>query len=185
MKQMKKSIALVMALAFYSMVSYAELIPGEKKVFLDTPGGESLQIGTLRLTGNPSNLQIQFTLDESQFSDQFLSMRPFKCIDGTPMVCRLAYPYEKKNQIQPDDFGDLEYEFLFIARSPKEYGIDPYNGRYYVIKEVEGNLIGEIRAVDLNILAAPPDDGNLRPITSADLDPLEAENERFPILRIE
>lgn len=101
------------------------------------------------------------------------------------MVCRLAYPYEKPNRISNEDLGDLEYEFLFIVRSPTEYGIDPYNGRYYVLREENGKFVGTVHAVDLNILAAPPDDGNMRPITPADLDPLEAESERFPTLRIE
>jgi len=165
--------------------AHAEISAGEKKVFLDSPSGESLQIGTVTMQGEPNAMDITFVLDESKFSDQFLSMRPFKCIDGSPMVCRLAYPYEKENRISADNFGDLEYEFLFISRSPTEYGIDPYNGRYYVISEKQGKLTGEIRAVDLNILAAPPEEGNTRPITEADLDPLEASNERFPVLRIE
>ena len=78
----------------------------------------------------------------------------------------------------------LEYEFLFIERSPTEYGIDPYNGRYYVLEERDGALIGEPRAVDLNLLASPPESGVARPIGEADLDFIEVENERFQRLVI-
>ncbi len=182
---LKKGIEILVLSLTLSATAQSEIVAGEKKVFLETPSGESLQIGSVVLSGEPNAMNIAFTIDDSKFSDQFLSMRPFKCIDGKPMVCRLEYSYPKKNQVSASDFADLEYDLLFITRSPTDYGIDPFNGRYYIITENNGKLIGEIRGVDLNILAAPPAEGDLRPITEADLDPLELENERFPVLRIE
>ena len=140
-------------------------------------------IGTLDLRRDGAGWRFDFRPNDEAFSDQFLSMRPFKCIDGRPMLCRLEYPYDKGRRIGVD-FTDLEYEFLFIVRSPAEYGIDPYNGRYYVLEERDGALIGEPRAVDLNLLASPPESGVTRPIGEADLDRIEVENERFQRLVI-
>ena len=52
------------------------------------------------------------------------------------------------------------------------------------MKLEDGVFRGEPKAVDLNILAAPPDAGVTYPITEAELDFIEAESERFPSLVI-
>ena len=173
------------------LLLFALLLPlaahGESRthdVILESDSGESIVIGSVTFSADGDGDQFRFTMDDSKFSDQFLSMRPFKCLDGDTMVCHLAYPYERMMKIQTGDLADLEYEFLFIARSPTEYGIDPYNGRYFVLENTDDGYVGTVHAVDLNILAAPPEVGNLRPITPADLDLLEPESERFPRLRI-
>ena len=175
--------ALILLFAlFLSLAAKAEEHAHE--VILESDSGESVVIGTVNFSQVGDSTEFSFSMDASRFSDQFLSMRPFKCLDGDTMVCHLAYPYDREMRIQGNDLADLEYEFLFIARSSTEYGIDPYNGRYFVLEKVEDGYLGTAHAVDLNILAGPPEGGNLRPITPADLDVLEAESERFPRLRI-
>ncbi len=179
-----KLLNLIFVTLLFSQLAWGDLSEGSKQVLFETEGGESLELGTLELSRSGDEWQFSFSLEDSNFSDRFLSMRPFKCIDGKPTYCRLAYPYDRPRTITADNFVNLEYEFLFIVRSPTEYGIDPYNGRYYVIRQQGGILVGEPRAVDLNILAAPPDAGITHPITEAELDPIEVETERFPRLLI-
>ena len=162
----------------------AQIPTGEKDVLLVARDGETLDIGTLSISGEAGGHRFRFVMDEARFSDQFLSMRPFKCIDGKPMYCHLAYPYEIRSRVNADDLTDLSYTFLFITKTASEYGIDPYNGRFYRFEERDGELVGKVYAVDLNILAAPPEDGSLRPISDEHLDPLESESERFPSIRI-
>lgn len=180
---MTRCILLVIFLMLFQSAR-AEVPSGSKQVFFEGAGGDNFELGRIEIIRSGETYRFEFSLQESNFSDQFLSMRPFKCIDGKPMYCHLAYPYDKPETFTAKDFGNLEYEFLFIVRSPSEYGIDPYNGRYYVLSLEDGVLRGEAKAVDLNILAAPPDAGVSRPITEAELDFIEIEAERFPRLVI-
>jgi hypothetical protein len=172
-------------LALFASLAWGDISGGSKRVLLETAVGESVELGRLDISRDGGGRwRFEFSLEETNFSDQFLSMRPFKCIDGQPMYCHLTYPYDKGHSFGIGDFVDLEYEFLFIVRAPDEYGIDPYNGRYYVIREEDGMLVGEPRAVDLNLLAAPPEAGVIHPIGEAELDIIEIEAERFPRLLI-
>ena len=163
----------------------AEITGGSKQAWFESANGDRVKLGDVELTRDGVGWNLQFSLAKASYSDQFLSMRPFKCLDGDPMYCRLAYPYEKNNRVEADEWIDLEYEFLFIVRSPKDYGIDPFQGRYYVLREQHGKLVGEPKAVDLNILAAPPAAGVTYPITETELDFIEVERERFIRLVIE
>ena len=178
-------LALLPGLMLLAQLAAAELPTGRKQVTLTTADGRSLQLGTLDIERSGERYQFTFTLDEANFSEHFLSMRPFQCIDGEPLYCRLDYPYPKADTIAAADLADLEYEFLFIVRAAGEYGIDPYNGRYYLLRADNGGFSGEVRAVDLNLLAAPPAAGVTRPIGEADLDFIELESERFPRLSID
>ena len=118
-------------------------------------------------------------LDDSKFENKFLSMRPFDCLPHPQqVVCHLAYPYEIKHHITSDDLTDLEYDLLFIHKRPEEYGIDAWNGFYYEMKMTDSGFEGELRETDLNVLAAPPKDGNLRPIKRSELH--EASDKHWP-----
>ncbi len=177
-------MTIIAMLWLLSQPALAEIPTGSKRVWLEGNGGEALEIGTLEIGRSGDSYRFEFVLADANFSDHFLSMRPFKCIDGAPMYCHLVYPYGKPQTLSADDLASLEYEFLFIVRSPNEYGIDPYHGRYYVLSLEDGVFRGEPKAVDLNILAAPPEPGAGRPITEAELDFIETESERFPRLLI-
>ncbi len=180
MVRSKRRLLLTLLLA--GGVAQAAVI-GTHDVFLEGAGGESVRIATLEVAQDGAAYAFSLERHHDEFTDQFLSMRPFRCLEGEPMVCHLGYPYAKGSVFTADDTADLEYEFLFIVRDPDEYGIDPYNGRYYRIGIEDGRLVGRIFAVDLNILAAPPEFGQMRPIGPEHLDELEPENERFPVLR--
>ena len=159
-------------------------LEGTMGAYLERPGGESIKIADVTFTPGDGGYTFSVAMTEAPFGDEFLSMRPFKCIDGETMYCHLVYPYDKKNTGTSDQHINLEYEFLFIVRSPKDYGINPYNGRYFVLQQEGASLRGKVYAVDLDILAAPPDAGVVHPVTAADLDELEPAPERFPELVI-
>ena len=164
---------------------------GKKTITLVSANGERLVIGTVTLTatGAPDAPQrtIDVKLDAPDFGDQFLSMRPFRCLpDPKEMWCHLAYTYALKNEIEPADLTDLEYRLLFIYRSPDTYGIDAWNGIYFDLSvEDGGRITGAAHEVDLNILAVPPDDPTIRPIGAGDLNSIDPGTHRFARVEIE
>lgn len=125
--------------------------------------------------------------DESLFSDHFLSMRPFRCLEGPKKLwCRVPYPYENTRDASGGDLTDLEYDLIFVWKAQGDYGIDMWNGVYYRLSEDEhGRIEGSLHEVNLDILAAPPEDGNLRPIREAHLEKGEAASHWLPRLTIE
>ncbi len=153
----------------------------EKSVYLEDQAQKRLKIATLSLSGNSYTLRFE----EAPFGDYFLSMRPFRCIDAKRMVCHQPYPYDLKRTLTDKNLRPLEYDLIFISRKAGEYGIDPYNGRYYVLQKTAKGFIGTIHAVDLNTLASPPEDGVIYPITQDNLDELEPESTQYPKLIIE
>jgi hypothetical protein len=127
---------------------------------------ESIDIGHVTFTEEDGGYRYQFALDQEKFEKQFLSMRPFDCIQKPEMmVCHLPYPYQNNKFISADDMADLEYELMFLHKYPGAYGIDPWNGIYYKMQLTEKGIEGVLHDVDMKVLTAPPDEGNLRPLT--------------------
>ncbi|MBQ0713410.1 MAG: hypothetical protein KBT53_10655 [Porticoccus sp.] len=156
------------------------------KVYLHSNTEHRTVIGELVLSALGKNQSYQFTLEDTAFTDHFLSMRPFKCLsEQGNMLCYLPYPYNNRRSISRDDLTDLEYDLLFIARTKKEYGIDPWNGRYFQLRWQGEVIIGELAEVDLNILASPPEEGDIYPIVDADLTLVEPGVGWLPYLSIE
>lgn len=160
--------------------SYAGPLKSNLAIYIESKdGGDRIQIGELNIIPNANGYKTAVTLDDSKFEDKFLSMRPFNCLPHPQqVVCHLAYPYENKRHITADDLTDLEYDLLFLHKKPEEYGIDAWNGFYYEMKMTDSGFEGELRETDLNILAAPPKDGNLRPIKKSELH--EASDKHWP-----
>lgn len=132
--------------------------------------GEPIALGTLTLIPRESGYDYALQLDSPRFTDQFLSMRPFRCLAGPgEMLCHLPYPYSLTRHITDDDLTDLEYDLLFLRKSASEYGINAYNGVYYRLRWDGDGLRGELHEVDLNPLAVPPEAGETRPIRAGDL----------------
>jgi hypothetical protein len=154
-------------------------------IVLHPSQGEAITIGQLQLTQDQVGFLAKVELADERFSDQFLSMRPFKCLEGdSEWYCYLPYPYENPRTITPDDLTDLEYDLLFIRKTPTEYGINPWNGVYYKLRWEDEAIVGDLHEVDMDILAAPPDDGVLRPIGEADLTPGEPDQHWLPRVTI-
>ena len=134
--------------------------------------GEPVAIGRLLLTPEGEGYRFEVKLDPQRFEDQFLSMRPFQCLPHPQqVVCHLAYPYDNRRYLSAKDLTDLEYDLLFLHKSPAEYGINAWNGLYYELHMTGTGFEGELRETDLNVLAAPPEGGDRRPIKRTELYP--------------
>nr|MBV6628448.1 hypothetical protein [Oceanococcus sp. HetDA_MAG_MS8] len=127
--------------------------------------------------------QYQLQWDASQFSDHFLSMRPFKCLAAVDQTlwCRVPYPYAKQSNLAID-LVDLEYDLLFVWKRRGEYGINLRNGLYFQLQASGAGWDGVLHQVDLEALGVPPEPGVMRPIGGSDLD--EAEGFAWPRLAL-
>ncbi|MEW8373818.1 MAG: hypothetical protein AB2722_07925 [Candidatus Thiodiazotropha sp.] len=126
---------------------------------------ESIELGELHLADGGSEQRYRIEWDEAKFDNHFLSMRPFKCLPHpVQLICHLPYPYEIHRRISDGDLIDLEYDMLFLHKTPQEYGINAWNGLYFQFRRTDNGFAGELRETDLNVLQAPPEDGDLRPI---------------------
>ncbi|MEL7046252.1 MAG: hypothetical protein AAGL66_14750 [Pseudomonadota bacterium] len=154
-------------------------------VVLDN-GDDVLNIATLSVTALDEDDGYTLNFSEALFGDYFLSMRPFRCITHSDkMLCHLPYPYENRRRLGRDALTDLEYDLLFIARSPTEYGINPWNGRYFHLRWEGEAIHGQLHETDLDILAAPPEGDNLRPLADVDMVPMaRSDGQWVPDLRI-
>ena len=178
-------ITLFIVSSIFSVVSYSLSLVDEMIVTLHTNDGDKIDIGKVLFVPDNEGYRYTFLLDEEKFENQFLMMRPFKCMSTEKiMLCHLAYLYPNKNFITGDDMADLEYDLLFLHKKPGEYGIDPWNGLYYSMKVKDMGLEGSLQEVDLNVLAAPPEEGDFRPITSDMLHPADPVLHWFPRLTI-
>ena len=168
---MKRFAIFVTGFFFLATVSaMAGPLTGTKEISLrDADGGQTV-IGHVHFSqdGDHAAYEIQFL--EEAFTDHFLSMRPFKCLEGSDKHwCHVPYPYPILRRVSADDLTDLEYDFLFIWKGATEYGINTWNGVYYLLKVDEDRLIGRLHEMDMSILSAPPDAGDMRPIQAPDL----------------
>lgn len=150
------------------------------RVLLETGQGDQIEIATLK--GGPDGYSVAMT--DAAFSDHFLSMRPFKCVEGPQKTwCHVPYPYDIKRTAS-QDLVDLEYDFLFVWKGKTEYGINMWNGVYYVLENDGPGFVGTLHEVNMDLLAAPPEDGNLRPLRAKDLEPSDPDSHWLPVLRI-
>lgn len=168
-----------------SVNAYAASFEGMKTVYLEDNKAQRQAIATLSFEPQERGYGYRLSFIEKEFGDYFLSMRPFRCHDAGRLVCRQPYPYKMERVISKEDLRALEYDLMFISRSANEYGIDPYNGRYYRLKMTPKGFVGTIYGLDMNHIASPPEKGVVFPITLDVLDEMEAESVQFPKLIIE
>lgn len=155
---------------------------GEKTVYLVPSEGERIAVAQVTFAEDGG---YSVVWDDSKFGDFFLSMRPFKCLEGPEKLwCRVGYPYEIKRSIA-EDLIDLEYDLLFVWKKASDYGINMWNGVYYRLGDEDGRLIGVLHEMDMDVLAAPPDDGSLRPIADDHLDEGDPDSHWLPRLVVE
>lgn len=177
--------ALALSLSLFTQQAHAK--KSEKIISLIGKDGSKFQVAKIILTPQENKKHsFEIIWDDTKFSEHFLSMRPFKCIDGAQTVCHLGYPYKTKNRISKTDLKDLEYALLFIHKNEKEYGINFWNGIYYRLKrEDNGTITGSVWETDMNELASPPEKEFDRPIGGSDLVEGAEGKHRFPKLIIQ
>jgi len=124
-----------------------------RAVYLEDGDGARIHIADLSFDGDGYSV----AMIDAAFADHFLSMRPFKCVEGPQKHwCHVPYPYEIKRSIAADDLVDLEYDFLFIWKGATEYGINMWNGVYYRLAADGPGYVGTLHEIGLGLLAVPP-----------------------------
>jgi len=153
-----------------------------RSVFLEDLAGARIEIATVEVDETGA---YNLTLGEAPFNDHFLSMRPFKCLESPQKHwCYVPYPYEIARNISTE-LTDLEYDFLFVWKGSNDYGINMWNGVYYKLEEQEGRLVGKLHELDMDVLSAPPEAGELRPLSAKHLHEGDPESHWLPRLVIE
>lgn len=162
--------------------SAAAAMAETRGVYLEDADGDRIQIATVEI-GNSGQYSIE--MNGASFEDHFLSMRPFKCLEG-PLKhwCHVPYPYEIARDVS-QDLTDLEYDFLFVWKDANEYGINMWNGVYYKLEEQQGRLVGTLHEMDMDVLSAPPDAGELRPLSSKHLHESDPDSHWLPHMVVE
>ena len=152
-----------------------------KTVFVEDAAGTQIEIATVDVGADGT---YSLSMNDAPFADHFLSMRPFKCLEGPAKHwCHVPYPYEINRNISAD-LTDLEYDFLFVWKGANEYGINMWNGVYYKLEDEDGQLVGTLHEMDMDALSAPPDAGVLRPLSAKDLHPSDPDSHWLPRLVI-
>lgn len=175
----------LLGLGLLASASTASALEGEKTVSLVDASGERIDIATVMFEDKEGATAFSVTMAEEPFSDFFLSMRPFRCLTGpVKNWCHVPYPYENRRLLTEEDLTDLEYDLLFIWKNANDYGIDMWNGVYYKLSLDGEELTGSLHEMNMDILAIPPEEGNLRPVGEYDLEPGDVDSHWLPHLVI-
>lgn len=165
-------------------------LAGTKTITLVTAGGERVQVGSVDFVPDGDGARVTVKVDSAEMKDEFLSMRPFRCLrDVKEWWCHLAYPYElsrgQTGRVTAADLTDLEYSLLFIGKGPDFFGIDAWNGLYFKLAlAADGSIAGQVHETDLNVLAVPPADRKARLIGAGALTAAEPGAHRFARVEI-
>ena len=156
------------------------LADGGYRVTLEDAAGQGIEIA--RVTVSDGTYSVAMT--PAPFTEHFLSMRPFRCLEGADKHwCHVPYPYAIARDLRAGAV-DLEYDFLFLWKNATDYGINMWNGVYYVLGPGPGGLTGQMHEIDMDILSAPPGPGEMRPIGADDLHAADPDSHWLPVLRI-
>lgn len=146
----------------------ADVFDGSRKIYLKSADGAEIEIGSVEFKKIGDKITFALDVDRSKFKDFFLSMREFKCLEGKEVQCYVPYPYPSKNTVSNSDLSWLETNLIFLYKSPAQFGATLGNGLYYKLERTPEGLEGRPYAVDLNAIAAPPDDDSTPPFPEAE-----------------
>lgn len=176
---------LISVLGFETSASAAPL-DGQKQIYALDSSDHKILIGRVNFMESEGAVSYTIDLSTGPFAEHFLSMRPFRCLEGPDKHwCHVPYPYTLRRQVSQNDLTDLEYDLLFIHKGATEYGIDMWNGVYYQLRIDGDHLFGTLHEMDMGLLSAPPEDGNLRPVSEQDIHVSDADSHWLPQLIIE
>lgn len=173
-------------LGLIGMSVSAEPLMGQKEIALTGANDDRVVIGKIEFEPTSDGANYKIIWSDSAFTDHFLSMRPFKCVEGSKNHwCHVPYPYQIRRHVSAGDLTDLEYDLLFLWKGAGEYGINMWNGVYYRMHIDGDRLIGELHEMDMDTLSAPPPEGELRPVQEKDLHESDPESHWLPVVVIE
>ncbi|NVO07780.1 MAG: hypothetical protein HXX19_18490 [Rhodoferax sp.] len=152
-------LVLLLALALSPWAGAWEL-EGVKTLSILTREQQLVPIGTVEFTPIANGAAgFQLRMDSKRFTDHFLSMKEFKCLEGgDEVLCHVPYPYRTPGVVDKRDYAWLEHSLLFLYKQPRDFGAKLWNGLYYRLEADRDGLVGYPQAVDLNLISAPPDD---------------------------
>ncbi|MGQ0671927.1 MAG: hypothetical protein ACT4N2_03475 [Hyphomicrobium sp.] len=174
------------ALGAISSLAAGALPDGTRSITFIAADGTRQPVGKVTFVHDGDGARIEVKLDAPEFTDEFLSMRPFRCLSGPKQQwCHLPYGYDIKGRVTAADLMDLEYMLMFIWRTYERVGADAWNGLYFKLALApDGSIAGDLHEADFNILAVPPDDPTVRPVTHRDLTPAQPGNHLFDRVEI-
>lgn len=165
---------------------FAGPLDGYKQIKLLEPDGTAHIVGHVEFAEAGPKSRYDLVWDDTQFGDHFLSMRPFKCLEGTQKYwCQVPYPYAIERKVSADDLTDLEYDTMFLWKGATEYGINMWNGVYYKLSIDGDRLVGQLHEVNMEPLGVPPEEGEMRPIRASDLHESDPDSHWLPAIIIE
>ncbi len=167
-KQRKGSTALIALLALSGACScFAQTLEGTKRVQAVTRDGVKLPIGEVSFSKDKAEVtHFRLSLNSSAFTDYFLSMKEFKCLQGPEVTCHVPYPYANPQTVRNGDLVWLEHSLLFLFKQPRDFGAKLWNGSYYRLEPHGQGWIGRAQAIDLNHISAPSNTPHLPPYTA-------------------
>ncbi len=138
---------------------------GTKAITANTIDHQHIKLGEVRFEQlGDGKLSFAITMEKTNFSDYFLSMKEFKCVKGpTELFCHVPYPYPQPGTVTAKDMAWLEHSLLFLYKTPTEFGAKLWNGLYFRLQRTEHGLLGTPQAIDLNLISAPPDNPDVPP----------------------
>lgn len=160
-------------------------LAGTKTLAMHTREGGTVPIGTVSFVPEGERYRFTLDLDTARFTDYFLSMKEFKCLESPAEIqCHVPYPYPNPATVSADDLAWLEHSLLFLFKAPRDFGARLWNGLYYRMKITDSGIVGTPEAVDLNHISAPPDDPAIKPYGSAERTEIVPETRWFSGLSI-
>ncbi|MGI9500237.1 MAG: hypothetical protein ACR2P3_09375 [Geminicoccaceae bacterium] len=182
---MIRTISLALSLFSLSTLE-AVAFEGTKTIYAVLADDTRIVIGKIDFEPEGDAVTYSCDLDESVFSEHFLSMRPFKCLDlDGQTVCHLTYPYELRGKVEPPDWRDLEYRLLFLFKEAGDYGINFENGYYFRFEQDGSRLLGNRLETNMGQLASPPPDDVRYPLDEAELYESEGDSHRLRWIIVE
>lgn len=163
-----------------SNFALANPLSGEKEIILLDKQRSEIVIGHAVFTPEQGGSRYSLHMDHAKFRDYFLSMKEMKCLEGPELWCHLAYPYEQPRQVSHEDLSWLSHDLLFMFKKKDEFGANFWNGIYYQMRVEDGVIKGEAQAVDLNLLASPPEDLSTPPMHEGERDEIERSQRWLP-----
>jgi hypothetical protein len=166
----------------------APALDGSRTITLHARDGSSVPIGKVHFSpaaGGRSAFRIE--RDAKAFTDHFLSMREFKCVEGRgEILCHVPYPYPQPGLVSAGDLAWLEHSLMFMYKLPGDFGAKLWNGVYFRLQPAPGGgWVGTPQAVDLNFIGAPPARPEVPPYGAARRDDIRPGTRWFERLTIE
>lgn len=98
-------------------------------------------------------------MDLQRFSDNFISMMEYKCLEGGGAVlCHIPYLFKNTSIVDTRNYAGLERGLVFMVKQPGDIGDKLWDGLCYRLGSGNARMMGYQQAVDLTVINALPDD---------------------------